>query len=255
MNTNKKYITNTFNISVAGTDSEKTITMPAMTDNYIEEKLLPFEKSEAYGFESLTDEELIAIIIRSGTSNAGCMQVAADVIKKSGGMGILGLQNISVKDLCRIDGIGKVKAIQLKSICELSRRMVRQSYRKRIQFRAAEDIASYCMEDMRHLKQEQLRVLLLDTKSRLLHEKIITIGTINSTILSPRELCREALLHDAAGFIMVHNHPSGDPLPSRDDIISTQRMKNASDILGLSMIDHIIIGDNKYISMKAENII
>ncbi len=217
--------------------------------------MLPYEKYEAYGVESLTDEELLAIIIRSGTSRSNCMETAAGIIRSSGGEGILGLQKLSVKELCAIECIGKVKAIQLKSVCELSRRMVRQSYRKRIQFTDAEGVAAYCMEDMRHLQQEQFRALLLDNKNRLLHEKVLSLGTINSTIFAPRELCREALIHDAACVIVIHNHPSGDPAPSTDDISATKRIKLAVELIGLYLIDHIIIGDNKYISMKEQNII
>lgn len=217
--------------------------------------MLPFEKCEAYGFESLTDRELLAVILRSGTRKCSCIDAAEQVIKLSGGGGVIGLQGLTVKELCGIPGIGKVKAIQLKSICELSRRMVRQTWKGRPVFRGTLDVVEYVMEDMRHLSQEQLRLLLLDRKGHLVHEKIMSIGTVSSTMMPAREVCREALLHDCCGMILVHNHPSGDPAPSRDDVISTGRIKGAGDLIGIPLIDHIIIGDNSYISMKDENII
>ena len=111
------------------------------------------------------------------------------------------------------------------------------------------------MEDMRHLEQEQLRLLLLDTKCMLIHEKTMSIGTVNSTIMPPREICREALLRDSTCFILVHNHPTGDPTPSREDISSTVRIMNAAQLIGITLIDHIIIGDNTYISMKDDGLI
>ena len=217
--------------------------------------MLPYEKSEAYGFESLSDEELFAIIIRSGTKRHSCMEVASALVRETKGQGIIGLQRLSVKELAQLPGIGRVKAVQLKSICELSRRMASRRRAQRPCFDSAVNVVDYLMEDMRHLEQEQLRLLLLDTKCLLVHEKIMSIGTANSTIMSPREICREALLKDCTGFILVHNHPTGDPTPSRDDIVSTKRIKNAADLIGISLIDHIIIGDNTYISMKDDGLI
>ncbi len=217
--------------------------------------MLPYEKSEAYGFESLSDEELLAIIIRSGTKKYSCMDAAAALVRETGGQGIIGLQKLSVKELSELPGIGKVKAVQLKSICELSRRMASRRRAERPKFDSAKNVVGYLMEDMRHLEQEQLRLLLLDTKCMLIHEKIMSIGTVNATIMPPREICREALLRDSTGFILVHNHPTGDPSPSRDDVISTQKIMNAANLIGISLIDHIIIGDNTYISMKDSGLI
>ena len=224
-----------------------------LNENY--EIMLPYEKSATYGFESLSDEELLAIIIRSGTKNYSCMDAAVALVRHMNGQGIVGLQKLSVKELSKLPGIGKVKAVQLKSICELSRRMASRRRAQRPCFDSAVNVVDYLMEDMRHLEQEQLRLLLLDTKCLLVHEKIMSIGTANSTIMSPREICREALLKDCTGFILVHNHPTGDPTPSRDDIVSTKRIKNAADLIGISLIDHIIIGDNTYISMNDSRLI
>lgn len=219
------------------------------------EAMLPFEKCEAYGFESLTDEELLAIIIRSGTKQCSCMEAASGLVKYTKGQGIIGLQRLSVGELAKLPGIGRVKAVQLKSICELSRRMAKQSRQSRPKFTSSAEVVDYLMEDMRHLSQEQLRLILLDTKCRLIHEQIISIGTVNSTVMSPREICREALAFDSTGFILVHNHPTGDPSPSREDILATRRIAGAAELIGISLIDHIIIGDNTYISMKDNNMI
>lgn len=217
--------------------------------------MLPFEKYAAYGFESLSDEELLAVIIRSGTKNCSCMDAAAGIIRKTKGQGIIGLWELSVKELSALPGIGTVKAVQLKSICELSRRMARQTRRERAVFRTSRDVVDYLMEDMRHLVQEQLRLLILDTKCRLIHETVISVGTANSTVMSPRQICRETLMHDGISFIMAHNHPTGDPSPSKEDIMATARVKQAAELIGVTLIDHIIIGDNTYISMKDNNIL
>ena len=217
--------------------------------------MLPYEKCEAYGFESLTDEELLAIIIRSGTKSCSCMETAAGLMRLTNGQGVIGLQRLSLRELSKLPGIGKVKAVQLKSICELSRRMARQRRAQRPNLCSAQAVVDYLMEDMRHLEQEQLRLLLLDTKCTLVHEKTMSIGTVNSTIMPPREICREALLRDSTCFILVHNHPTGDPTPSREDIASTVRIMNAAQLIGINLIDHIIIGDNTYISMKDSNLI
>ena len=217
--------------------------------------MLPFEKSEAYGFESLTDEELLAIIIRSGTKQCSCMEAASGLVKHTKGQGIIGLQRLSVSELSKLPGIGRVKAVQLKSICELSRRMARQNRQSMPRFTSSSEVVEYLMEDMRHLPQEHLKLLLLDTKCKLIHEETISIGTVNSTIMSPREICRQALLHDCTGMILAHNHPTGAPSPSREDILATGRIAKAAELIGISLIDHIIIGDNTYISMKDNSMI
>lgn len=217
--------------------------------------LLPYEKCQAYGFESLSDEELLAIIIRSGTKKHSCMEAASALVNKLEGRGIVGLQRISVKELSALPGIGRVKAVQLKSICELSRRIANSRRVERPKLGSAKAVVAYLMEDMRHLEQEQLRLLLLDTRYMLIHEKIMSIGTANSTIMPPREICREALLKDSTCFILVHNHPTGDPTPSREDIVATNKIMNAANLIGVSLIDHIIIGDNTYISMKDSKLI
>lgn len=229
-----------------------------MMKNSVDDKaqgMMPYEKCEAYGFESLTDEELLAIIIRSGTKSSSCMETAAGLIRQTEGQGVIGLQRLSLRELSALPGIGKVKAVQLKSICELSRRMARQRRAQRPNLCSAQAVVDYLMEDMRHLEQEQLRLLLLDTKCTLIHEKIMSIGTANSTIMPPREICREALLKDSTCFILVHNHPTGDPTPSREDVASTARIMNAAQLIGITLIDHIIIGDNTYISMKDKKLI
>lgn len=217
--------------------------------------MLPYEKSEVYGLESLTDTELLAIIIRSGTKGCDCIQAAKNVLDASGNIGIIGLYDLSVKDLCKLEGIGKVKAVQLKSICELSRRISNGNHPSLPVFSSVRDVTDYLMEDMRHEKKETLRLLMLDTKGQLKADKLMSIGTVNSTIMSPRDISREALLSDCTGVIIAHNHPSGDPTPSEGDIISTKRLCEALNIMGITLIDHVIIGDNRYVSMKNEKII
>ncbi|MGN1187207.1 MAG: DNA repair protein RadC, partial [Lachnospiraceae bacterium] len=177
------------------------------------------------------------------------------LVKHTKGQGIIGLQRLSVGELAKLPGIGRVKAVQLKSICELSRRMARQSRQSAPRFTSSAEVVEYLMEDMRHLPQEHLKLLLLDTKCKLIHEETISIGTVNSTIMSPREICRMALIHDCTGIILAHNHPTGDPSPSKEDVLATGRIAKAAELIGISLIDHIIIGDNTYISMKDNSMI
>lgn len=155
-----------------------------------------------------------------------------------------------------IKGIGIAKAVQIKSIAELSRRIAKSHFRisNKKEFVSPEIIAGYYMEDMRHLATEHLKVIMLNTKYRFIGDYELTKGTVNSSLASPREVYIEALKSEAVYIVLIHNHPSGDPTPSRDDLIITKRMKDAGNIIGISLIDHIIIGDNNYISLKQQNL-
>ena len=155
----------------------------------------------------------------------------------------------------KISGIGKVKALQLLCLAEISKRMVKLESEAGVRMTDPETVARYYMEEMRHLKKEQCRLLLFDTKSKMLGEQILSIGTINTSILSPREVFVTALAHEAVHIILIHNHPSGDPNPSPEDINITNRLIEAGNIVGITVLDHIIIGDNRYVSFKERSII
>ena len=217
--------------------------------------LLPYEKCLRYGAKALSDEELLAVIIRTGTKDTNCIQVAGEILKRSGSLGILGLKHLTHNDYKSIKGIGDVKAIMLQCVGELSARISRATVMNRIRFNTSKDVAEYCMEDMRHSENEKFLILLLNNRCELIHERVISIGTVNYTCISPRDIFRYALSYGAVNIIVVHNHPSGDPNPSEEDYSTTRRLLEASELIGIRMIDHIIIGDNRYTSFKENNIL
>ena len=217
--------------------------------------LLPYEKCRLYGPESLSDAELLAVIIRTGTSTHNCIEVAEKILEESGDLGLLGLNHLGLGSLMSIDGIGYVKATMLKCIGELSSRIVKADKKKIRYFKDSSAVADYYMEQLRHLDRERFILMLLDNKCGLIHESVMSIGTVNYTCLSARDIFTDALNYKAVQIILVHNHPSGDPSPSIQDIEATERIVEAGKILGINVADHIIIGDNKYMSFLEKNLL
>jgi len=212
----------------------------------------PYEKCEKYGPQVLSDSELLAIIIRTGHKNERSTDLACRILNMNGNrFGISVLNHVGFNELVKIRGVGKVKAIQLLAVAELSKRMSEDIRREGICFRDAETTAGFFMERMRHLEREQTRAVFLDTRMKMITEKVIFEGTVGAAPMEPREILREALKNDAVYMILLHNHPSGDPTPSEADIKVTGRIREASDTVGIKLRDHIIIGDNRYVSMKA----
>ncbi|MBQ3665544.1 MAG: DNA repair protein RadC [Lachnospiraceae bacterium] len=214
----------------------------------------PYEKFMSKGPKALTDSELLAIIIRTGTYEKTSVSLCEAILSLSKN-GIAGLTDLSINELTKLKGIGRVKAIQIKCIAELSRRIAKSSISLKTEFTSPDIIAKYYMEDMRHLKTEHLIVAMLNTKHLLIGDFELSKGTVNSSVASPREAYIEALRSDAVYIVLIHNHPSGDPTPSREDLVATSRMKEAGLIIGITLIDHIIIGDNKYISLKQQGLL
>lgn len=210
----------------------------------------PYEKFLIKGPKALTDSELLAIIIRTGTVDHTSVDLAEAVLNMSSTDNILGITHLSINELKSIKGIGDVKAIQIKCIAELSRRISKTNVSLSQEFVSPEMIANYYMEDLRHLETERLMVVMLNTKHMFLGDFELSKGTVNASMASPRETFINALKAGAVYIILIHNHPSGDPSPSKEDILTTKRIKEAGNIIGISLIDHIIIGDNKYISLK-----
>lgn len=228
----------------------------AQTMKQLPESEKPYEKCLKYGEQSLSDAELLAVIIRTGTRGESAVALARRILSEFRfPEGILGLFRASVPELCRLKGIGTVKAVQLKCIGELSKRISRAGFGTQPIFSEPEDIAGYYMEQMRHEPRERVVIMMLNSKNRLLHEMVISTGTVNYSLVSPREIFIEALRYQAVSICLVHNHPSGDPSPSRDDVLITRRMKEAGELLGIYLLDHIIIGDNSYSSMKKRGIL
>ena len=183
----------------------------------------PYEKFLISGVESLSDAELIAVIIRSGTRGTRSVEVAQELLRQDG-HDLLNLYTLSVQDMQKIPGIGQVKAIQLKCIAELSKRMAKTRYKERICLGDPGSIASYYMEDMRHESRERTMVLLFDAKCRLLEKVMMSVGSATAALVSPREIFLAALDKSAIQIVLMHNHPSGDPSPSAEDDAVTKRV-------------------------------
>ena len=217
----------------------------------------PYEKCLQTGPERLSDAELLSIIIRTGSREDSSLALAQKILALNyPSEGILGLLHLSLPELTQIKGIGRVKGAQLLCIGELSKRIWKKAVLEDVaSFTNPEDIVNYYVEDMRHMEQEQIRIMLLNTKGVLLKDVLVSQGTVNASVVSPREIFIEALKYHAVNLIVVHNHPSGDPAPSREDITLTRRMMEAGDLIGIRMLDHIIIGDNSYTSFKERGII
>jgi DNA repair protein RadC len=159
----------------------------------------------------------------------------------------------SREELQKIPGIGKVKAMQILCIAELSKRLASAKVEDKISFHSPASIADYYMERMRHLSREEMILIFFNGKNKVIKELTVSVGTVNQTVASPRELFLEALRCEAVSVLMIHNHPSGDPTPSRQDILTTKRMKEAGEFLGIPLCDHIIIGDQTYLSFREEH--
>ncbi len=221
----------------------------SVTMKHLPPQMQPYEKCISYGAEFLTDAELIACILRSGNKEYTSVALAERLLNlRKGKEGLGGLCSLSFKELTEVPGIGRVKALQIQCVFELARRMSRSDASKTLNFSEPESIARYYMEDYRHREQEHLLLLLLDNKNNLLGEKIMFTGTVNSSIVSPREIYLEAFKYHAVGIILLHNHPSGDPTPSDADRRITKKIQEAGRFLDIPLLDHIVIGDRKYVS-------
>lgn len=218
------------------------------------EEILPYEKFEKYGAASLTDAELLAIIIRTGTKEHNSIELGREILTLGNGAGqtngLLSLQHLSVEELMKVKGIGKVKAIRIKCVTEFSKRIAMETFKKGIRFDRPATIADYYKEQVRHLEVEQVILIMTDGKNQFLKDCILSTGTVNMSLISPREVFRTALKNQAVYILLVHNHPSGDPTPSKDDIEITKRIHEAAQIMNVPLVDHIIIGDNSYMSLK-----
>ena len=214
----------------------------------------PYEKLEQYGAESLTNAELLAIIIKTGTKEETAVGLAQQILKlnteKTDNLRFL--MDLTVEEFTKIKGIGKVKAIQLKAVCELVTRINSVTSYKEKQILQPRDIAEILIEKMRFEKQEILKVAMLNNKNKLLKIKDVAKGGGNFVTASMKSILNEAVKIEAAKIILIHNHPTGDPTPSRQDIKFTQNVELASNILGIQLLDHIVIGNTNYVSIFSE---
>lgn len=208
----------------------------------------PRERLIRQGASSLSNQELIAILLRTGTKEESVLHLANRVLSFFDQ--IQELKNATIEEMMSVKGIGQAKAVQLLAAVELGRRLSQKHPDKRYAIRSPQDAASLLMADMSSLKQENFVALFLNVKNQVIHQQTIFIGSLNASIVHPREIFREAVKRSAASIICAHNHPSGNPNPSPEDIEVTQRLTEAGKIMGIEMLDHVIIGDHQFVSLK-----
>lgn len=219
---------------------------PLLRDLPHEER--PRERMMQYGAESLSHAELLAILLRTGTRNESAITLAQRILNHVGQLRYL--HDMSVTELTAIRGIGDAKALQLKAGLELGRRMSRSRLEDALQVRRPQDAADLLMESMRYYDKEHFICLFLNTKNRIMAQETVTIGILDASLVHPREVFKAALKCGAASIICAHNHPSGDPTPSPEDVALTRRLVEAGEIVGIELLDHLVIGDNQYVSLK-----
>jgi DNA repair protein RadC len=208
----------------------------------------PREKLLRHGVAALGDNELVALVLGSGVRGSGALSVANELLASVGGLH--GLARSAVGDLARIAGIGVAKATQLVASVELGRRTLAHASIERTQLRTPREAAAFLLPSFGARGVEQFGILLLDSKHRVLRTIVIATGTLNTTIVQPRDVFREALLGSAAAVVAFHNHPSGDPTPSADDVELTRRLAAAGVLMGVELVDHVVLGDARYCSFK-----
>lgn len=210
----------------------------------------PRERLLAEGPEALTDAQLLAIVLRVGRHDTSAVQVGMDLLRHL--EGLQGLANRSVEELCAVPGIGPAKAAQIKAAIQLGKRVLATPMTTGIVITQSQLVFKHYYPLLRDLRREVFKVILLDAKHAVIREKTVSEGTLTSSLVHPREVFNEAVRESAAAVIFLHNHPSGDPKPSKEDRMLTTRLQEAGEILGVQVLDHVIIGDNRYISFADE---
>lgn len=211
----------------------------------------PYEKLEMYGAHTLSNAELLAIIIKSGTRDESSISTAQKILsmKNKNSDNLRFIQDMSIEEFMSIKGIGKVKAIQLKAVCEIAKRISRPIENTKVQIKCPQDVANLLNDELKYEKRELVKVIILNTKNIVMKVTDICLGTENSAILKPRDALIDAVKMGAPKIILVHNHPSGDPIPSSEDINFTNRLIQASSVIGIELLDHVVIGDSKFESI------
>ena len=214
----------------------------------------PREKLTKFGVNTLSNAELLAILIRTGTKNASAINLAQNILSINK-EGLRFLADCNVDELSGIKGIGLSKACQIIAAIELGKRLSLITKQNIQGIRSPKDISNLFMEEMRYYKKEYFKILLLNTKNEIISSETISIGSLNSSLVHPREVFVNAIRKSAACIILIHNHPSGNPKPSEEDIQITERLIDSGKIIGIDVLDHIIIGDGSYCSLKELSII
>ncbi|KNF09462.1 hypothetical protein CLPU_3c02410 [Gottschalkia purinilytica] len=214
----------------------------------------PREKLYKYGVKSLSNPELLSIIIRTGSKEYSAIELSNRLLSIDK-QGISFLSDSSIEEITKVKGIGKCKAAQILAAIELGKRVLISSSIDQKKITSPLDVVNFLITDMQHLKKEYFKVIMLDTKNKIIGIDDVSVGSLNSSIVHPREVFKEAVKRSSASMILTHNHPSGDPSPSKEDINVTKRLLECGQILGISILDHIVIGKNTYFSFREENIL
>ena len=222
--------------------------LTGLTLRDVPEEERPRERMLQYGAQALSNAELLAILLRTGTISESAVGLAQRLLAESGGL--RQLVEMSANELMKIKGIGLAKALQIKAGIELGRRIARSVQDSAVTIRSPRDVSDLLMEDLRYLKKEHFVCLFLNTKNHVIGQETLSIGSLNASIVHPREVFVAAIKRSSASIICVHNHPSGDPTPSREDIEITKRLSEAGRLIGIDVLDHIIIGDRTFVSLK-----
>ena len=211
----------------------------------------PYEKAKTYGIETLSDAELLAVIIRTGTKEIGAIGIANMLLNlHPSEKGLLGLNYLTRKELLRLPGVGDTKATQLLAVKELSGRMRERSFRDKLSFCDPKSVGEYYLQKCRFLTTEHVFVLMLTSAMEMICERALSVGTVDHALISPRDIYIEAIRYEAASIILVHNHPSGNPLPSKADLSFTDQVRTAGKLLDIRLADHVIVGRNSYVSLR-----
>ncbi len=205
----------------------------------------PYEKLEMYGEQALSNAELLAIIIKTGTKENTSIELAQKVLNLNNSKenSLRFLQNVSIEELTNIKGIGKVKALQIKAIAELTKRMSMPINFKNIKIKMPQDVANILMEELKYEKKEIVKVIILNIKNIVLKIVNITVGSTNFAVLEPKDVLIEAIKMQAPKIILVHNHPSGNATPSKEDFEITKKIYQCAKLMGIELLDHIVIGE------------
>ncbi|MBM7613577.1 RadC family protein [Alkaliphilus hydrothermalis] len=227
-------------------------------ENYISIKRMPQEerpreKLLKYGVRKLSNTELLAILLKTGTKEKSALGLAESILGYSN-EGLRFLTDSTVEELSQIKGIGLAKSAQLIAAVELGKRIALATKANNYKIKSPDDISNLLMEDMRYLKKEHFNIILLNTKHEVIAMENISIGSLNASIVHPREVFIRAIKRSSSAIILAHNHPSGDPSPSGEDVKITKRLQDAGNIIGISVLDHIIIGDGRYYSLKENDL-
>ncbi len=213
----------------------------------------PRERLARLGPEVLRDAELLAVLFRTGTREMGAVALADSLIRRFGTL--RALARASLEELRAVKGLGAVKAIEIKAALELGKRLAMYKETDRPRIRSSEDVSSLLMIPFKDCEVEQFKCLLLNTKNEVLRIVDVSSGGLDATLALPRDVFRQAVREGAPAVIVAHNHPSGDPEPSRDDVALTHRLKESATILGIRLLDHVVFGDDRYVSFKDRNLL